>query len=292
MFSRSVKLRSEPIGYLLIAPFYLFILVFVLIPIVINVYLSFTNYDLNKMDFVGFKNYKILTEDKFFYAALKNTAIYTLFSLLFTLCLGLLFAVLLNNRLRGLGFFRTSFFTPHITSMVAVSMIWLWIYQPGQGILNQIVAWFGFSGINWLFEVDWAMPALIFMSIWKFVGYNMVVYLAGLQGVPRDLYEAASVDGANAVQRFFRITIPMLKPITFFLFITGLINNFNVFEQVQIMTNGGPMNSTTTLVHQIYIRAFSEFQMGYSAAISVVLLVIITVITAMNFKFGNQSQDM
>ncbi|MGO4497961.1 carbohydrate ABC transporter permease [Paenibacillus sp. 2RAB27] len=285
------QLDSDPIGYVLIAPFYFFLLIFVLVPILMNIYLSFTNYDMNSMDFIGFKNYKILWGDKFFWISLKNTFIYTFFTLIFTLGLGLIFASLLNNKLIGLSFFRTGFFTPHVTSMVAVSMIWLWIYEPSRGIANSVLGFFHIAGKQWLYDPNWAMVALIIMGIWKFVGYNMVIYLAGLQGVPRDLYEAASVDGASTLQKFFRITVPMLKPITFFLLITGLINNFNVFEQIKILTNGGPMNSTTTIVHQIYNRAFGEFQLGYSSAMATVLLGIIAVITIVNFKYG-QGNDI
>ncbi|MBV6713889.1 carbohydrate ABC transporter permease [Paenibacillus chitinolyticus] len=289
--SKKRRLDHDPIGYALITPFYLFLFVFVLLPILMNIYLSFTNYDMNRMDFIGFKNYKVLLSDTFFWISLKNTVIYTFFTLFFTLALGLVFAVLLNNKLVGLPFFRTGFFTPHVTSMVAVSMIWLWIYEPSRGIANTVLGFFQIQGKQWLYDANWAMVALIIMGIWKFVGYNMVIYLAGLQGVPRDLYEAASVDGANSLQRFFYITVPMLKPITFFLLITGLINNFNVFEQIKILTNGGPMNSTTTIVHQIYNRAFGEFQLGYSSAMATVLLGIIAVITIVNFKYG-QGNDI
>lgn len=288
---RAVRLDEDRFGYLLIAPFYFFLLVFVLIPILINVYLSFTNYDLTHADWIGLKNYINLIGDSFFHVALKNTFIYTFFTLLFTMGIGLLFALLLNRKLMGLSFLRTGFFMPHITSMVAVSMIWLWIYEPSNGLANSFLDLLGFKKIQWLYNESWAMPSVVFMSVWKYVGYNMVIYLAGLQSIPRDMYEASSVDGAGPVRQFFRITVPMLTPVTFFLFITGLIHNFNVFEQIQILTNGGPMNSTTTLVHQIYNRAFTDFQMGYAAALSVVLLVIVAFITIVNFKYGSQTHE-
>ncbi|KIL37169.1 ABC transporter permease [Gordoniibacillus kamchatkensis] len=289
--NKAVSLAENKIGYVLIAPFYMFLLVFVLIPIVVNLYLSFTNYDLNNADWVGWKNYRVLISDGFFHAALKNTFVYTFFTLLFTMGLGLMLALVLNRKLIGLLLLRMSFFMPHITSMVAVSMIWLWIYEPSHGLANSFLNLFGLKNIQWLFDKSWAMPSVIFMSVWKFVGYNMVIYLAGLQSIPKDLFEAASVDGAGPVRRFFGITLPMLAPVTFFLFITGLINNFNVFEQIQILTNGGPVNSTTTLVHQIYNRAFNDFQMGYAASLSMVLLAIITLITIANFKYGNQNHE-
>lgn len=288
---RPTRLYEDRIGYVLIAPFYMFLVVFVIVPILMNLYLSFTNYDLTNMNWVGLKNYTNLIHDSFFHISLKNTFVYTFFTLASTMGVGLMLALLLNRKLMGLSFLRTSFFMPHITSMVAVSMIWLWIYEPSHGLANTFLDALGLQKIQWLYEEAWAMPSIIFMSVWKFVGYNMVIYLAGLQSIPKHLYEAASVDGAGPVRQFVNVTIPMLAPVSFFLFITGLINNFNVFEQIQILTNGGPMNSTTTLVHQIYNRAFNEFQMGYAASLSMVLLVIIAVITIANFKYGNQSHD-
>ncbi|MDF2960300.1 MAG: binding-protein-dependent transport system inner rane component [Paenibacillus sp.] len=288
---KTVRLDEDRIGYLLIAPFYFFLLVFVLIPILMNLYLSFTNYDLTNADWVGLKNYWNLLEDTFFHVALKNTFVYTFFTLLLTMGLGLMLALVLNRKLLGLSFLRTGFFMPHITSMVAVSMIWLWIYEPSHGLANSFLSQLGLTKIQWLYDESWAMPSVILMSVWKYVGYNMVIYLAGLQSIPRDLYEASAVDGAGPVRQFFKVTLPMLTPVTFFLFITGLINNFNVFEQIQILTNGGPMNSTTTLVHQIYNRAFNEFQMGYAASLSMVLLAIIAFITIVNFKYGSQSHE-
>jgi ABC-type sugar transport system permease subunit len=288
---KAARLDEDRIGYVLIAPFYLFLFVFVLIPIVVNLYLSFTNYDLTSAEWIGLKNYKIMLSDSFFHIALMNTFIYTVFTLLFCMAIGLLLALALNRKLLGLSFLRVSFFLPHITSMVAVSMIWLWIYEPSHGLANSFLKLFRIKGVDWLFNEHSAMPAVIFMSIWKLVGYNMVIYLAGLQSVPKDLYEASAVDGAGRLTQFFKVTLPLLTPVTFFLFITGLIHNFNAFEQIQIMTHGGPLNSTTTIVHQIYNRAFTEFKMGYAAALSMVLLFIVAVITLVNFRFGSQTHE-
>lgn len=289
---RAKRLTNDPIGYVLILPFYVFFFIFILIPILINLILSFTAFDLRSISFVGLKNYLSLFTDEFFLDSLRNTGIYTFFTLVFTLVLSLLAAVFLNRRLIGKNVYRTCFFLPHVTSMVAVSMIWFWIYEPSHGILNKLLAVFGIEGQNWLYDVKWALPAIIVMSIWKYMGYYMVIYLAGLQGIPAYLYEAAKIDGANAVRRFFHITLPMLKPITFFLFVTGIINNFNVFEQVLILTNGGPMNSTTTVVHQIYTRAFTDFLMGYAAAQAFFVLVIITLLTLVFFKYGSRTVDI
>ena len=166
-------------------------------------------------------------------------------------------------------------------------MIWLWIFDPSAGILNQFVHLLGLPRRAWLYDVDRAMGSIVFMSIWKTIGYNMVIYLAGLQTIPIELYEAARVDGASKVRQFFRITIPMLRPTTFFLFVMACVNSFNVFDQINVMTQGGPMNATTTVVHQIYKRAFEQYQMGYASAMGVLLLVVTLVLTLLNFRWGS-----
>jgi ABC-type sugar transport system permease subunit len=290
--ARKNRLETDPVGYALIVPYYLFIVIFVFIPILYNIVLSFTNYDLTTNRFVGLKNYRVMITDAFFWISVKNTMVYTFFTLLFAMGLGLVTAVLLNRKLLAVRLIRTGFFTPYVTSMVAVSMIWLWIYEPSHGIANSVLGWFHVTGKQWLYDVRWALFAVILMSVWKFVGYNMVIYLAGLQSVPSHLYEAAAIDGAGFFRSFFHITVPLLRPVTFFLLVTGVINNFNVFEQIQILTNGGPMNATTTIVHQIYNRAFNEFQMGYAAALSTVLLAMIGGMTLIHFKFGSRSHEM
>jgi len=224
--------------------------------------------------------------------SMKNTFVYTFFTLIINMVLGLGAALAINKKLLGLKFFQTSFYMPYVTSMVGVSMIWLWMYDPSVGFFNQIMKALGLPIQQWLFDAHLAMFCVILMSVWKSLGYFMVIFLAGLKNIPSYLYEAATIDGADAWQQFRNITLPMLQPITFFLFVTGIINCFKVFEQVQILTNGGPMNSTTTIVHQIYNRGFIEFQLGYAATLAIVLLVIISVITLLNFKYGKQGHDL
>lgn len=289
--NRKSKLENDNVGYLLIAPFYVFTVIFILLPILMNIALSFTNYDLLSMSFIGFRNYKNLFGDEYFIISLKNTFVYTGVTLAFLMVLGLAIAIILKKSIFGLKFFRTSFYIPYITSMVAISMIWLWMYEPSHGIFNVLLGFFGIKGKLWLYDANTALGSIIVMSIWKSVGYNMVIYLAGLNAIPGYLYEAAAIDGANSFKQFIHITLPMLSPVTFFLIITGLINNFKVFEQVNIMTNGGPMNATTTIVHQIYNRAFQEFRMGYAASMAIFLLFIVAIITIISFRFGNQGQD-
>lgn len=286
------KFNNDTIGYWMIAPFYIFLLVFILMPIIFNLFFSFTNYNLRNCEFVGFKNYLRLLSDETFLVSMKNTLVYTLFTLIFNMVLGLSAALAINKKLTGLKFFQTSFYMPYVTSMVGVSMIWLWMYDPSFGVFNQILNFFGIQMQQWLYDANLAMGCVILMSVWKSLGYFMVIYLAGLQSIPTYLYEAATIDGANAWKQFCTITLPMLQPITFFLFVTGIINCFKVFEQVQILTNGGPMNTTTTIVHQIYNRGFIEFQMGYAATLAIVLLVIICIVTLINFKYGKQGHDL
>jgi ABC-type sugar transport system permease subunit len=175
--------------------------------------------------------------------------------------------------------------------MIAVSMIWYWMYEPSHGMINKVLGLFNIPSVRWLFDVRSALPAIIIMSIWKLVGYYMVIYLAGLQSIPQYLYEAATVDGARSVQKFFHITLPMLRPVTFFLFVTGVIFNFKVFEQVLMLTDGGPLNSTTTVVHQIYNRAFIEFHLGYASAEAFFVLVVIAALTLVFFKYGSRKDE-
>jgi ABC-type sugar transport system permease subunit len=286
---KTVRKNFDNSAYVMIAPFYLLFLFFVLIPIFVGLYFSFTNYDLYKSnDFVGLKNYRYLFIDDYFIASVKNTLIYTVLTIFPTLSLGLLFAVFFNRKIFGIKFFRVSFFIPHVTSMVSASMIWLWIYEPTTGILNRLLESIGLKSHQWLANPDEALYCIILMSIWKFTGYNMTIFLSGLQGIPDNLYEASTIDGANSVQKFFKITLPMLRPTTFFLFVNSCIRMFNVFEQVNILTGGGPLSSTTTIVHQIYTRAFREYDMGYASAMAMILLLIVSFITMINFRYGSK----
>lgn len=291
--SESIRPKtSETVGYLMIAPFLLFFLLFIFFPILINIFLSFTRYNLIQMRFVGLQNYLDLFTDDFFLEALRNTGVYTFFTLIITLVLSLVLSTVLNQELFLRNVYRTIFFLPHVTSMIAVSMIWLWMYEPSQGAFNRILMMVGLQKVNWLDNTNTALPSLIIMAIWKTLGYNIVIYLAGLQTIPQYLYEAATIDGASKFQKFIKITIPLLAPVTFFLFVTGLIFNFNVFEQVLVMTMGGPSNSTTTIVHQIYTRAFGEFFVGYGASIACVAVAIVLIITLINFKYGSKQTDI
>jgi len=273
----------------MIAPFYLIFLFISIIPIFVSIALSFTNYDLyQKRDFIGLANYiYMFTVDDNFFISLRNTIVYTLLTVFPVMSLGLVFAVVLNQKIPGLKVFRSVLFLPRVLSMVTAAMIWLWMYDPTQaGILNRIMHILGLKSQPWLGHPTQAMAALIIMSVWKDLGYTMIIYLAGLQLIPGYLYEAATIEGAGPVRQFFSVTIPLLKPTTFFIFVTSIIRSFNVFEQVMLLTEGGPLRATTTLVHQIYKRAFDNFRMGYASSLSVIVLIVLCVITLINFRYS------
>jgi multiple sugar transport system permease protein len=259
--------------------------VFTLLPVAIAAYLSFTNYDVfTKMDWIGVANYEDVFQDELFWRALWNTVTYTFWSIPLSMGIGLGLAMLLNQKMRGLGLYRTIYYVPVVTSMVAVAMIWIQLFDPLYGVISNALEAVGIKGIDWLGDPNLAMPSIIAVSVWKVIGWNMLIYLAGLQGIPDYLKEAAAIDGANRWQTFWKITLPLLQPTTFFIFVTSLIGAFQVFDQVYVMTGGGPANATTTLVHQIYNAAFKALDMGYAAAMSFVLFGIILVVSLFSMR--------
>jgi multiple sugar transport system permease protein len=277
-------------GLLCLSPAALISLVFVIIPIAFSFYLSFHSWDLLRTNkpFVGLANYQRLLQSAEFWGALRNTFVYTLSVVIIGSTLSLILAVLLNGKLHGLGFFRTAYFMPVVTSTVAISVVWTWVYNPQYGLMNAILSWLHVPINNWLVDPRWAMPAVIIMSIWKNVGYHMVIFLAGLQDIPDVYYEAASIDGANAWQRFRHITWPLLRPTTGFVLITNTIFSFQVFGPVYVMTKGGPMRSTTVLVYLLYQRAFEFREMGYASAMAWVLFVIIMAFSLIQVKYTSK----
>ncbi len=277
----------------MIMPTYVIFIVFMFIPLFMTIYYSLTNYDFYKTrDFVGFYNYYRLLKDPVFLISLRNTLLYAFGTIIPQIAIGMIIAVVLNGKIIGQKFYRVAFYIPYVSSMVVISLIWIWIYDPSLGIMNQFLRALGLPSQKWLSNPKIALLSIIIMSIWKMIGYNMIIFLAALQQIPGHLYEAATIDGATALQKFFRITLPMISPTTFFLFVIGCIFSFNVFEQVNIMTSGGPMYSTTTVVHQIYERAFMTFQMGYASSMACILLMITMFLTFTNFKYGNKSTDV
>lgn len=290
--AKKKRLHQDNIAYWMISPYYCFLAIFILLPIIINIVLGFTNYDMTTIKFTGLSNYSRMLTDPNLKAAIINTFIYTIATLILTMLIGLFTAIALIKVSRGTRFFRTMIFMPYVVSMASAAMIWLWMYDPGYGFFNGILDALNLSRLNWVYDVNLALGSVIAVTVWKFLGFNMVIFTSGLLGIPGQLYEAATIDGANAIQRLYYITVPMLRPTTFFLMVTGFINNFNVFEQVNILTRGGPMNATTTIMHQVYIRAFVDYKMGYASAITVLLIVIVSIVTAFNFRYGSQGQDL
>ena len=277
----------------MVLPTYLVYFLFIFIPVVMTIWLGFTNNDLfTRSEFVGLANFVRLFGDAVFLKALQNTAVYSLGTIIPQIVLALLLANSLNQRIPGRKTLRLAFYLPYVVSMVSVSMLWLWIYEPATGVLNQTMRLLGLPAMRWLYDQNLALTSLIIMGVWKMTGYNMVIYLAGLQQIPAHLYEAAEIDGASAFSKFSRITVPLVQPTTFFLFVINTIQSFSVFEQVNIMTEGGPNNATTTIVHQLYTRGFEEFQMGYASSMGVFLLGLIFVLTVLNFRYGRQGYDL
>jgi multiple sugar transport system permease protein len=277
--------RQAVAGYLFVAPAMGIFFVFTLVPVAYALFLSFTNYDVfTKMDWVGVANYQDVFEDELFWRAFWNTTTYTAWSIPISMGIGLGLALLLNQKLKGLGVYRTLYYVPVVTSMVAVAMIWIQLFDPLYGVISNAFEAIGIRGINWLGDPNLAMPSIIAVSVWKVIGWNMLIYLAGLQGIPEYLKEAAAIDGANLWQSFWKITLPLLQPTTFFIFVTSLIGAFQVFDQVYVMTGGGPAGATTTLVHQIYNAAFKALDMGYAAAMSFVLFGIILVVSLFSIR--------
>ena len=255
-------------------------LVFIIYPVFYSLGVSFTDWDLiNPMKFVGIKNYQSLVNDSTFWNSLKNTFLFIIGYLPSVMIIGLLVALLLNSKLCLTPVFRGVYFLPVVTSWVAVTLVWKWLFNPKYGLINYFLTMIGLHGPNWLNDPKTAMLAIIITSVWKDIGFIMVLYLGGLQNISVSLYEAADIDGADKWHQFWKITLPMLKQTTFFVSMISLINSFQVFDQVNIMTAGGPGDATTVLVQNIYNSAFKYSEMGYAAAMSWILFLIILVVS-------------
>lgn len=290
--SKGISSYESRSGYLLVSPGLLIYTIFVLIPIAVTLILSFTNYNLlQNPSFIGIKNYIKLFKDALFITSLENTFKYSFWVIFTSMVVGLLLAVLLNGNIKLKKIFRAVIYLPNAISMIAASMAWLYLYDLN-GIFNIILSKIGLLQHNWLADVKTALGSIIIMGIWQNTGYIMIIYLSGLQSIPESLYEAAQIDRVSKIKQFFYITLPMLAPTTFFLMVMSFINSFQVFGQVYVMTNGGPVNSTTTVAHQIYRNAFEGYQMGYASAMAIFLLVVAMIVTLINFRYGNEDNDV
>jgi multiple sugar transport system permease protein len=284
--TKNIKLRNNLVAYSFLLPNLLGFLIFTFVPIVCSFLLSFMQWDSsNPIVFVGLDNFKMLFKDETFKISLLNTIYYAVGTVPLTMAASLGLAFVLNKKLRGTNFFRALFFFPHVASLVAIAVVWNMLLHPTMGPVNQVLMKLGIENPpGWTSSIHWAMPAIILVSVWKSMGYYMVLYLAGLQGIPGELYEAADVDGANGWEKFRYITLPMLTPTTFFVSIMLTISCFKVFDMISIMTNGGPGRATNVLVYHIYNKAFLEYEFGYSSAVSMVLFAIVLIITLVQFR--------
>jgi multiple sugar transport system permease protein len=287
--SLRTRMRREWSAYAMQAPGLILFCVFVVFSISFSVYLSFHRWDILNPEkpYVGLQNYRTLIHDDTFRKALYNTFIFTLFAIPLTMVGGLMLALLLNQAIRFRGLFRTMFFLPVVTPLVVAALIWKWVYDYDYGLANYYLQTFHIIGSPqlWLASPDLALPSVIAMNIWKGVGFAMVIYLAGLQGIPEEYYEAARVDGAGAWHRLRYITIPLLAPTSFFLLVIGVIGAFQIFTEIFIMTGGGPLGSTSTIVWYLWQMGFQNFQMGYATAIAYALFGIIFVFTCIQVRF-------
>jgi len=258
---------------------------FTLLPILSSLGLSFTDWDLLRPPaFVGVSNYRHLLGDPEFWRTLRNTVTFLVGYVPLVLTTGLLVAVLLNASIPFRQVFRAMYFVPVVTSWVAVALVWKWLFNPVYGLINSAIGTLGITGPAWLFDPNWAMVAVILTSVWKDTGFVMVIMLAGLQGIPREYYEAASIDGASRPQGLFHITIPLLAPTLIFCLSISLIGAFQVFDQVYVMTEGGPAGATMVLVERVVANAFSYSRMGYASAVSWVLFLLIFVVTVFFYR--------
>lgn len=274
-----------------IAPNFIGFFLFTLIPVIFSLILAFMKWDsFGTPKFVGLKNFSKMLNDDTFWISLKNTFLYTIGVVPLTLICSLGLAILLNKKIRGMKFFRTAFFFPYVTSLVAIAVVWNMLFHPTMGPINQFLKLFIENPPGWTSSSDWALTAIVIVSVWRGMGYYMILYLAGLQSVPKELYEAASMDGAGKWKQFLNVTVPSLRPTTFFVTIMLVINCFKIFDLVQVMTAGGPGRATNVLVYQIYNEAFVKFNFGYASAIAMVLFVIVLSITVIQFKW-NQRQE-
>lgn len=287
--SKLYKKESRAAMVFILAPLIGY-LTFVLYPFLYSIYASFTTWNgLGFMEFTGLDNYIKLLTDNYFHKSLFNT-VFMMIGIPIGLFLSLMLAMGLNRGIKGTTTFRVIYYIPVVSSIAAISVLWQWAYNGDYGLVNQVLEVFGIEGPNWLQNKNTVKPALMIMTIWKGLGYSMLLYLAALQSVPKIYYEAADLDGANGFQRFKHITWPMVKPVTFFLVITNIIGGAQMFTEINIMTpDGGPEYSSATVVFYIWQKAFDNLQMGYASAMSVVLGIIIFIVTVVQFRLNDKS---
>lgn len=283
--------RRNLTGWLFITPAMIVFVMFLFIPAIMSVYLSFTSYNVfSPAKFIGIKNYTRAFSDTYFLIALKNIFMYVIMFVPSVIALSFLLAVLLNAKVKGIKSFRILFYLPCLTSTVASAIVWKWLMNPSSGLLNKIGGVFGLPRIVWLNESKTALVSIVIICVWSTLASNIMIYLAALQNIPQSVYESAKIDGAGTVKRMLRITLPLVAPTTFFVTTMALIGSFHVFDQIYVLTSGGPAHATTVPMYLIYTNAFKESQMGYACAQAMVLFVMIMAVTFIQRKFNKESR--
>lgn len=283
------KNRDNIAGYLFILPGLIGFIAFIIIPFISSFILSFTEWNFvsgfSGIKFIGLKNFGKLFKDVWFTSSFSNNFIFAITVVPISLVLGLIIAVLIQKYVFGSSIAKVMIFMPYISSVVAIAIVWMVLLQPSYGPLNELLKSFGMTNPpKWLADMNWALPTLIFISIWQGLGYYVIIYIGGLNSIPNDLYESADIDGANFWHKLLYISIPLVSPTTFFLAITGIISSFKVFDLISVLTQGGPGTSTTVLAYYIYKSAFQYHNMGYASAMSWVIFVVIFMITIIQWK--------
>lgn len=288
--------RKEKVGYyLFLLPAYLIFAVFIFWPVVHSLYLSFFKYNIvtiTSPQFVGLRNYLYLLKDEVFWISCKNTLFFVIGTVPVKMFLGLLAAMLLNRKdLKFKAFYRTCFYIPVVVSMVAISIVWMLLFNPGpNGVVNILLSKFGIQPLGWIADSKLAQPTVMLLVIWKDLGYIMVIYLAGLMAIPDEIYEAVALDPVSSWQKFWHITWPLLKPTTIFILITQVIDSFQVFTPIYVMTEGGPGYSSTTIVNYLYDKGFREYEMGIACAVAYLLFVVLLVLTILQNKLSKAEE--
>ena len=288
-FSRQLR-QEERLAWLFVLPVVLGIGIFQIYPTVFSLYASLTQWNLlTPPRWIGLDNYvDLFTTDRFFFQTMQNTGVYTFGVVVPAMIIALIFAILLNQEIRGKYLYRAIYFVPVIVPAVAVALLWNWLYEPNFGLINSALRVIGIKGPAWLGNTEWAMRAVIIQSIWAGLGFNIVIYLSGLQSIGREYYEAASIDGAGFLHQFFYITLPLLSPVTFFILVTGVIGTFQDFTVPFIMTGGGPAGATQLVVMYLYGLAFRLQNMGTASAVAYIVFIVIVTLTALNFLLARR----
>lgn len=283
---KTKKLKKDGLwAIFFLAPAVIGLCAFTIYPLVESLHISFTSWDLfSDKIFVGLKNFIDLFHDPTGLKVFRNTVVFTLLAVPIQIVISFFLAVALNQKIRGIRFFRGAYFLPAIASMVSISIVWQWLFNTDFGIVNYVIKLFGGAGVPWLTSTKYSLWTIIIVSCWKGMGYNMMIFLAGLQGVPSTYYEAAEMDGCTGLSRLVKIVIPLIKPTTLYVSITCVINSMQVFDQVMIITGGGPARSSSVLVQYLYENAFDYYKMGYASAIGWVMAIFIFILSVIQFK--------